>query len=74
MTPIKTQLRFIELPRKLRVAAVTFAGILCANLILYGLLIAPTQARIREGETRYGELRQRHAQAVLFKKQKPSFD
>jgi Tfp pilus assembly protein PilO len=73
MTPIKTQLRFIELPRKLRVAAVTFAGILCANLILYGLLIAPTQARIREGETRYGELRQRHAQAVLFKKQKPSF-
>lgn len=73
ITAIKTQLRFAELARKLRVAALAFAGLFCVNLILYGLLVAPTLARIRAGETRYRELRQRHAEAVLFEKQKPSF-
>jgi Tfp pilus assembly protein PilO len=70
---IKKQLRFAELPRKLRAAALAFAGLFFLNLIVYGFLVAPSQARIRAGETRYGELRQRHAEAVLFRKQKPSF-
>jgi Tfp pilus assembly protein PilO len=59
--------------RKLRTAALVFAGLLCVNLILYGFLIAPSRARLTRGETRYGEFRQRRAEAVLFEKQKPSF-
>jgi Tfp pilus assembly protein PilO len=73
ITTIKTQQWLAGIPRKLRVAALAFAGLVCLNFILYGFLVAPSLARLRAGEARYGELRQRHAEAVLFKKQKPSF-
>jgi len=65
--------RFAEIPRKLRVAALLFAGLVCMNLVLYSFLVAPSQARVRAGEKRYAELRERYAEAVLFKKQKPFF-
>ena len=73
ITAIKTHQWLAGIPKKLKVAAVAFAGLACMNLVLYGILVAPSLARIREGETRYRDLRQRYAEAVLFKKQKPFF-
>ncbi len=70
---VKAQRWLAEIPRKLRVAALTFAGLVCVDLILYGFLVAPSMAQIRAGEKRYWELRERYTEAVLFKKQKPSF-
>ncbi len=72
ITKIKTQW-LAGLTKKLRTAALAFAGLACVNLLLYGFLVAPSLARLKAAETRYRELRQRHAEAVLFKKQKASF-
>jgi Tfp pilus assembly protein PilO len=57
----------------LRTAALVFGCLVCLNLALYGFLIAPSIAWQRTAETRYSELRRRHAEAVLFQKQKPGF-
>jgi len=73
ITETKTRQWLASIPRKLRMAVLAFAGLVCVNLILYGFLVAPFLARLRETEARYGELRQRHAEAVLFEKQKTSF-
>ena len=47
--------------------------LLALDGILYGVLIAPAASRLASGEARYNELRKRHAVAVLYTKQKPSF-
>lgn len=62
-----------EINRKLRTAALVCAGLACANLLLYGILVAPASSRLKNGEAKYVELRRRHAEAVLFEKQKASF-
>jgi len=54
-------------------AAIPFAVLVCINLLLYFFVIAPSRAELKSGETKSSELRQRHAEAVLFSKQKPLF-
>jgi Tfp pilus assembly protein PilO len=65
--------RLKEINKKLKIAALTCAGFAGVNLLLYAALIAPAAARFTAAETRYAELRQRHAEAVLFQKQKSAF-
>jgi Tfp pilus assembly protein PilO len=59
--------------KDLRAAALACGGLVCVNVLLYGFLVAPAVARIKAGEAAYSELRRKHAEAVLFKKQKPLF-
>jgi Tfp pilus assembly protein PilO len=54
-------------------AAIACVGLVCADLLLYSVLIAPSAARLKAAEIRSAELRQRHAEAVLFKKQRQLF-
>ena len=56
--------------KKLRTAALLCVGLSCANLILYGVAVTPSAGRLRDLEARYAEIRKRHAEAVLFQKQK----
>jgi Tfp pilus assembly protein PilO len=62
-----------ENSKQLRTAAISFAVLVCVNLALYFILIAPSINGMKTGEARSAELRQRHAEAVLFKEQKPLF-
>jgi len=59
--------------KRLRMTAILFAVLVCINLLLHYLLIAPSLARLKDGEATSARLRQRHAEAVLFNKQKPLF-
>jgi len=59
--------------KKLRTVAIVFAGLLLADLLVYFVLIAPSSARLSDGERKYAELRKRHAEAVQFKKEKALF-
>ena len=59
--------------KQLRMAAILFAVLVCINLLLYVFLIAPSLDRLKNGEVTSAKLRQRHAEAVLFNKQKPLF-
>ncbi len=59
--------------KRLRTAALIFTGILVLDLVLYGVFVAPSAGTLFAGEAKYGELKKRHAEAVLFKKQKPAF-
>lgn len=59
--------------KKIRTAAVVFAGLLLADLLLFFVFAAPLSARLSAGEMRYSELRKRHTEAVLFNKQKALF-
>jgi Tfp pilus assembly protein PilO len=58
---------------KLRKTLFALAGLVCLNLLLYGVLVAPAAGRLKAGEAKLAELRRRHAEAVLFTKQKVSF-
>lgn len=57
----------------LRTAAIAFAALVCADLFVYCVLVAPQSARLKAREAEMVELRQRHAEAVLFERQKPAF-
>jgi Tfp pilus assembly protein PilO len=57
--------------KRLRRAALVFAGLLVLDLLLYGVIVAPSTVMLSARDARYGELRKRHAEAILFKKQKP---
>ncbi len=59
--------------KELRTTAILFAVLVCINLALYGLLVAPSAAWLKTWEAKSSELRKRHAEAALFKKQKPLF-
>lgn len=58
---------------RLRTAMVVFASLVCLDLLIYGLMVVPSVARLKRGEAAAVELRRRHAEAVLFKKQRPLF-
>jgi Tfp pilus assembly protein PilO len=73
ITAIKSRQWLAGIPRKLQVTVLVFAGLICVNLILYGFFVAPFLNRLREAETRYEQMRNRHAEAILFDKQKLSF-
>ena len=70
---VKTPLRFSADNKRLRVAAFVFAAFLVLDLVLYGVFIAPSAAWLATWEAKYGELRRRHAEAVLFRNQKSEF-
>lgn len=59
--------------KRLRTMTLVCAGLLCADLLLYAILLAPSQGSLRASETRYAELRKRRAEAVLFEKHKGDF-
>jgi len=59
--------------KQLRTAAIVFAVLVCINLLLYVFQVAPSMARRQTWEAKTAELRKRHAEAVLFKKQSPFF-
>jgi Tfp pilus assembly protein PilO len=62
-----------ENSKQLRTAVVPFGTLVCVNLVLYFFLVAPYASRLESCEARSSELRQRHAEAVLFKEQKRLF-
>ncbi len=62
-----------EHDKRLRTAALIFTGLLALDSVLYGAFVAPSVAQLTAWEAKYGEIRKRHAEAVFFKKQKPSF-
>jgi Tfp pilus assembly protein PilO len=62
-----------ENSKQLRTAAVVFALLVCVNLLLYVLRIAPDEARLKTWAPNAAELRMRHAEASLFEEQKPLF-
>jgi Tfp pilus assembly protein PilO len=70
---IKTPIRFSVKDKRLRAAALVFTVLVVLDLLLYGVFIAPSAAWLDTWEAKYGELRRRHAEAVLFKNQKSSF-
>lgn len=59
--------------KRLGIITLVCAGVLCADLLLYAILLAPSQRLLRSSETRYGELRKRRTDAVLFEKHKSDF-
>jgi len=59
--------------KNLRRAFLVCAGLCAADLVLYFALAAPSAARLAEREATYAELRKRHAEALLFQKQKKAF-
>jgi Tfp pilus assembly protein PilO len=62
-----------ENDKRLRGAALAFAGLLALDLLLYGVMVAPSTAQLAAWDAKYAGLRKRHAESTLFKKQKPSF-
>ncbi|MGE5172628.1 MAG: type 4a pilus biogenesis protein PilO [Betaproteobacteria bacterium] len=70
---IKVTTSFKEHDKRLRTAALIFTGILILDLVLYGGFVATSAGKLTVCEAKYGEFRKRHAEAVLFKKQKPAF-
>ncbi len=59
--------------KSLRTVALIFAGLVLADLLVYFMLVVPSSAGLAAREAKYAEFRKRHAEAVLFKKQKPLF-
>ena len=59
--------------KQLRTVAIVCAVLVCVNLLLYVLRIAPDEARLKTWGPMSTELRMRHAEAVLFEEQKPLF-
>jgi Tfp pilus assembly protein PilO len=59
--------------KRLRTAAMIFAGLVLADLLVYFVLVAPSAAWLATWETKYAELRKRHTESVLFRKQKLVF-
>jgi Tfp pilus assembly protein PilO len=62
-----------ENSKQLRTVAIVFAVLVCVNLALYFIFIAPSEAWLKTAEAKTAELRMRHAEAVVFKGQKPLF-
>ncbi|MFA5074413.1 MAG: type 4a pilus biogenesis protein PilO [Nitrospirota bacterium] len=65
---LSTWLREID-PRLLRMSLL-FAGLVLVNFIVYAVVLSPSITQRAMQETRYTELRKKHAEAVLFQKQK----
>lgn len=58
--------------KRIRTAAMIFAGLLVLDLFLFGVLASPYSLRLSAFEDKYRELRKRRADAVMFKQQKSS--
>ncbi len=56
--------------RKVRLAALVFCALACADLLVFFFFFRPEVSRLREHQDRYAELRKRHAEAVLFHRQR----
>lgn len=56
--------------RRLRVPAGVAAFALLLTFLVYGLAVVPAAARLRSAHEGYAELKQQHADALLFQKQK----
>ncbi len=59
--------------KRLLTAALVCAGLLFVNLLFYFAALKPVSGELEARETRYVELRKKHAIAVLFQKQKETF-
>jgi Tfp pilus assembly protein PilO len=59
--------------RPLRTVGIVFAILVCINLALYFIFIAPSAGRLKTAAATSAGLRMRHAEAVLFNEQKPLF-
>jgi Tfp pilus assembly protein PilO len=70
---IKVLLWLRENGKQLGMVAIIFAVLVCFNLMLYVFRIAPDEARLRTWGPISAEFRSRHAEAALFKEQKPLF-
>jgi len=66
-------LRDIFRNKRIRRTSLICAALLAINAVLYGALVVPASSRLAAGEERCSELRKRHAVAVIYTKQKPSF-
>lgn len=66
-------LRILMEEKRLRIAALSFVGILCLCILLYAFVNAPASLRLKRLEERYTEIRKRHAEAIVFQRQKESF-
>ena len=62
-----------ENSRQLRTAGKIFFALVCVNLLLYALLVAPSLTWRKTWGAKSADLRKRRAEAVLFKKQMPLF-
>jgi Tfp pilus assembly protein PilO len=62
--------RWFRENKRLRNAALVAVALLCVDLLLYAVLIAPSVAWLRDWEGQYADLRKRRTEAVLFEKQK----
>src|SRR5574337_2231853 len=69
---IKTP-EWLKVNKRLRTAALVFAGLVIADLLVYFIFVTPSAARLASSQMKYAELKRRHAEAILFKKQKPLF-
>ena len=56
--------------KALRAAALSCAGLLCADIVLYSLLIVPAAKGLTARESSYAVLKKQHTEAILFEKQK----
>jgi Tfp pilus assembly protein PilO len=70
---IKIVLWLRENGRQLRTVAIIFAALVCINLVLYFVFIAPSEERLKTTAATSSGLRMRHAEAVQFNEQKPLF-
>ncbi len=57
----------------LRLAALAFSALACANLLASFLLYIPGTALLGERRDRYAELRRRRAEAILFDRQRAAY-
>jgi hypothetical protein len=57
--------------KQLRTVSIVFALLVVINPLLYFFLIAPSEAWLKTGEAQSAEFRMRHAEATVFKGQKP---
>jgi Tfp pilus assembly protein PilO len=57
--------------KQLRTVSILFVVLACINLALYFVFIMPAASSLKTGEAMSAELRKRHAEALLFKEQKP---
>ncbi len=69
---IKAPALFRASDRKIRTAALIFAGFLALDCILFGAVVSPFSTRLAGWEAKYREQRKRRADAILFKQQKSS--
>lgn len=70
---LKIVLWLRENGRQLRTVGIVFATLVCIDLVLYFIFIAPSAERLKTAAVTSAGLRMRHAEAVLFNEQKPLF-